>query len=122
MPSHYNPSSRVLLARLLEAGETLRAAAEAYGEALDDAPVPSEGLSVAVVSYDGDLRVLSESDKKHLALLHAEFLHDLVERLTGVVDDAARKNLAEAESAALATYAKAKPDEEPPTPTKRGRR
>ena len=118
---HYDPSSRARLVRLLEAGEALRAAAEAYGEALDDAPVPSEGLSVAVVSYDGDLQVLADASKKHLALLHAEFLHDLVERLTGVVDDAARKNLAEAERAALATYDKAKPDE-PPTPTKRGRR
>ena len=118
--TRYDPSNRARLARLLEAGEALRAAAEAYGEVLDDAPVPSEGLSVAVVSYDGDLRVLADASKqKHLALLHAEFLHDLVERLTGVVDDAARSALAEAERAALATYAVPAPT---PTPAKRGRR
>jgi hypothetical protein len=97
MPApRYDPSTRARLRSLLEAGEALRAAAEAYGEALTDAPVASAGLSVGLHEDEGDgARVL----------IHAEFLADVIERLTGVVDDATRKVLAEAERAALATYA-----------------
>lgn len=107
----YDPPTRARLARLLEASEALRAAANAFGEALDDAPVPSEGL---VVGLHED-----EEPPPDRVLVHAEFLDDLVERLTGVVDDAARSALAEAERAALATYAVPAPT---PTPAKRGRR
>ena len=114
--TRYDPPTRARLQRLLEAGEALRAASLAYHEALDEAPVPSAGLSVGLHEDDGDV------DGEARVLVHAELLDDLVERLTGVVDDAARKALAEAERAALATYAEAKTPAEPPSPAKRRRR
>ena len=112
--TRYDPPTRARLQRLLEASEALRAASLAYHEALDEAPVPSAGLYVGLHEDDGD--------GEARVLVHAELLDDLVERLTGVVDGAARKALAEAERAALATYAQAKTPAEEPTPAKRRRR
>lgn len=102
--TRYDPSARSRLARLLEAGEALRATAEAYGEALNDAPLPSAGLSVGLHEVDDE----GETAKAG-AILHAEFLADLVERLTRVVDVRAGEALGEAERAALATLAPAAP-------------
>jgi len=110
--TRYDPPTRARLQRLLEASEALRAASLAYHEALDEAPVPSEGLSVGLHEDDGD------GD----GAVHAEFLDDLVERLTGVVDDAARSALAGVERLALETYAEGKTPAEEPTPAKRRRR
>ncbi len=113
MTTRYDPPTRARLQRLLEASEALRAASLAYHEALDEAPVPSEGLSVGLHEDEGDgARVL----------VHAALLDDLVERLTGVVDDAARSALAGVERLALETYAEGKTPAEEPTPAKRRRR
>jgi hypothetical protein len=111
--TRYDPPTRARLQALLAASEALRAASLAYHEALDEAPVPSAGLSVGL-----------DEDDEASVLVRAELLDDLVERLTGVVDDAARKALAEAERAALATYATrpATATATTPTTTKRGRR
>lgn len=95
----YDPGTRSRLARLLEAGEALRAAAAAYSEALDDAPVASAGLSVGLHEIDDEGETAGTS-----ALLHAEFLADVVERLTVVVDVRANEALAEAERAALGSF------------------
>jgi hypothetical protein len=114
--TRYDPPTRARLQSLLEAAEALRAASLAYHEALDEAPVPSAGLSVGLHEDDGDV------DGAARVLVRAELLDDLVERLTGVVDDAARKALAGAERAALATYATTPATTTPATTTKRGRR
>ena len=103
--TRYDPPTRARLQRLLEAGEALRAAAEAYGEALDEAPVPSAGLSVGLHENDDEGETAGEAG----VLLHAEFLANAIERLTGVVDAAARKALTEAERAALAAFARGRP-------------
>lgn len=93
-----DPSTRARLRRLLEAGEALRAAAaafdEALDEALDDALVASAGLSVGLPEVDDEGETAESSQ-----LLHVEFLADLVERLTGVVDARVTPALAEVERA-----------------------
>jgi hypothetical protein len=90
-------AARARLRHLLEASEALRAAASAFHEALNDAPVTSAGLSVGLHEDDDE----GETSVGQ-TLLHAEFLSDVVERLTGVVDDHANKLLAKAERALAA--------------------
>lgn len=102
--TRYDPPTRARLQRLLEAGEALRAASLAYHEALDEAPVPSAGLSVGLHENDDEGETAEGG-----VLVHAEFLDGIVERLTGVVDAAARKALTEAERAALAAFSRGRP-------------
>lgn len=90
--------ARARLRHLLEAGEALRTAAEAFHEALNDAPLTSAGLSVGLHEVDDDEGETAVGQ----TLLHAEFLSDVVERLTGVVDDHANKMLAKTERALAA--------------------
>ena len=129
--TRYDPSNRARLARLIKASEALRAAANAFGEALDDAPLDQRGLIVEANEIDDDLvddlvdrladrlGVPDDSEERRTVTTRkaardslelasrviAGELTGLVERIVDVVDARATPALEEAERAALATYA-----------------
>jgi hypothetical protein len=139
-----DPSSRARLRRLLEAGEALRAAAEAFDDALDDAPFDQVGLRIEVSGVDDDnvndlvdrvadrLGVADDAEERRSVptlkaardvlelanrILACE-LTDVVERLTGVVDARVTPVLADVERALVADLA---PKADPPVSSPKGK-